>query len=120
MFCHVLLGLLRDGTPRHGYDLVTEYRARSGNHVNPGNVYRELVRLTKADFVQTSVNPPDADPRRIPYQITQRGCHEFDRWLVAPATQDEELSGWLIFLDRLEPEMRDEFRSIVYGYMRGT
>ena len=42
VFYHLVLGCLRDGKPRHGYDVCGELRARSGLQVNPGNVYREL------------------------------------------------------------------------------
>src|SRR5579875_1888370 len=72
MFSHVILGLLRDGRQRHGYELINDYRLRSGTLPSPGNLYRELGRLAAAKLIATGVNPPDADPRRIPYQITDR------------------------------------------------
>jgi DNA-binding PadR family transcriptional regulator len=106
MFTHLILGLLRDGEPHHGYELVTTYRVRSGNKVSPGNFYRELMRLATSGLVQTRVNPPDADTRRIPYQITERGRQEFDRWLEAPTRLDEDLSGWILFADLATPEVR--------------
>jgi len=30
MFWHVILGLLREGRPHHGYELMIECKARSG------------------------------------------------------------------------------------------
>src|SRR5262249_6161905 len=41
VFSRLLLGLLRDGHARHGYELITSYRTRSGLRTNPGNFYRE-------------------------------------------------------------------------------
>src|SRR5690242_3147322 len=103
MFLHLILGLLRDGKPRHGYELISDYKELSGNLTHPGNFYRELGRLADDKLVETGVNPPDADPRRIPYRITDAGRGEFDRWLRSPSTPDEELSAWLLFADLLSP-----------------
>jgi DNA-binding PadR family transcriptional regulator len=107
MFSHVILGLLRDGEHRHGYELITHYRLRSGNRISPGNFYRELTRMAAVGLVQTGVNPPGADTRRIPYQITERGRCQFDRWLVAPSREDEDIAGWLLFVGRVPREARD-------------
>jgi len=101
MFRLLILGLLRDGQARHGYGLMTDYRARSGHRLSIGNLYRELARLAAQGLVQSGVNPPDADPRRIPYQITDRGRQLFDQWLVAPLNQDGELSTKIIFMDQI-------------------
>jgi DNA-binding PadR family transcriptional regulator len=104
MLRHSVLGLLRDGLPRHGYGLMTEYRARSGERISIGNLYRELGRLAGDGLVQSGVNPPDADPRRIPYQITERGRQVFDQWLVAPLSHEDEVSARLVFVDQVPPE----------------
>ncbi len=101
MFSHLVLGCLRDGKPRHGYDVCTELRLRTGENVNPGNVYRELAKLTTQGMIVGTDNPADADERRNPYVISDRGRQSFDTWLRAPATQDDELTSWLAFLDRL-------------------
>lgn len=101
MFYHLVLGCLRDGKPRHGYDVCIELRARSGIQVNAGNVYRELAKLSGQGFIDATENPSDADPRRNPYRITAAGQDAFDLWLRAPSTQDEELAAWLAFLDRV-------------------
>jgi DNA-binding PadR family transcriptional regulator len=103
MFSHLVLGCLRDGAPRHGYDVCGELRTRSGMQVNPGNVYRELAKLSSQHLIDAIENPRDADPRRNPYVITDLGRQSFDGWLLSPATQDEELSAWLAFLDRVPP-----------------
>jgi DNA-binding PadR family transcriptional regulator len=79
----VVLGLLRDGTPRHGYAVAKEYRKRSGLRINTGNFYRELQRLAAEGLVRPAANPPDADGRRAPYQITPNGEATFDQWLAS-------------------------------------
>jgi len=107
MLSHVILGLLRDGSRRHGYELVTLYRARSGSNVSPGNFYRELARTRQLGWVETVANPPAADARRIPYRITDRGCHAFDEWLSAPLQEDHTLSDWMLFVDRVPADVRD-------------
>ena len=99
MFRHLVLGLLRDGQPRHGYELTTEYTRRTATSVNTGNFYRELQKLATDELVQTSENPPDADTRRIPYQITESGRREFDQWLGAPCQHHADLSDRLLFVD---------------------
>jgi DNA-binding PadR family transcriptional regulator len=101
MFSHLVLGCLRDGAPRHGYDVCVELRTRTGMQVNPGNVYRELAKLSSQKLIDAIENPRDADPRRNPYVITDPGRQSFDAWLTAPSTQDEELASWLAFLDRV-------------------
>jgi len=106
MLAHLILGLLRNGDARHGYDLGSAYNARSGRHLSSGNIYRELARLDGEGLVRKAVRPPDADPRRVPYEITDRGREEFDRWLAAPASAAYEFEIWLLFLDRLKPELR--------------
>jgi DNA-binding PadR family transcriptional regulator len=107
MFWHVVLGLLRDGRPRHGYELRTMYRERSGTELGSGNFYRELTRLAGEGFVQAVANPPDADTRRIPYEIKDRGRHVFDEWLLAAPREHDDLYDWLLFADRVPATVRD-------------
>ena len=105
MFGHVILGLLRDCRLRHGYEIMTEYRERAGSPVSIGNIYRELARLAGQGLLQTGINPPDADARRIPYHITEKGRLAFDQWLQAPSSQDD-VAHWLLFVDRVPAEVR--------------
>jgi DNA-binding PadR family transcriptional regulator len=107
MLWHVILGLLRDGELHHGYELMTAFRVRSGGPASPGNFYRELGRLQAHGLVETALNPPDADARRIPYHITEKGRAGFDRWLLAPPMNEGDLAGWLLFVGRVPPRDRE-------------
>ena len=69
--------------------------------MNPGNVYRELGKLSAQAMIDAIDNPREADARRNPYVITRLGERCFDVWLRSPATQNEDLSAWLAFLDRV-------------------
>jgi DNA-binding PadR family transcriptional regulator len=107
MLWHVILGLLRDGELHHGYELMGAFRVRSGGPASPGNFYRELGRLQTHGLVETALNPPDADARRIPYHLTEKGRASFDRWLLAPPMNDGDLAGWLLFVGRVPPSDRE-------------
>jgi DNA-binding PadR family transcriptional regulator len=102
----MILGLLADGRSRHGYELMTEYAARSGNKVSPGNFYRELARLASKGLVETGVNPPDADARRIPYRIKETGRQLFHRWLSSSTIDDGDLPSWILFADQIDAGTR--------------
>jgi DNA-binding PadR family transcriptional regulator len=84
MFRYVVLGLLRDGVPRHGYALMKEHRERSGVRISTGNFYRELQHLAAEGLVRAVTNAGDHDPRRAPYAITETGAAVFDDWLTRP------------------------------------
>ena len=106
MLYHAILGLLRDGRPRHGYDLIREYRLRSGRTVNPGNFYRDCSKLVAHGSITLDANPPDADPRRIPYRITPSGCRDFDAWLLEPKPLQAAFESWVVFADMLPADDR--------------
>jgi DNA-binding PadR family transcriptional regulator len=106
VFSRLLLGLLRDGHARHGYELITSYRARSGLRTNPGNFYRELAKLVAQGLIEQDVRPRDADPRRIPYRITEQGRGEFDVWMLEPISGEGGLEAWVLFADMLSTEDR--------------
>jgi DNA-binding PadR family transcriptional regulator len=103
MFRFLILGLLRDGSPRHGYALAKAYRLRSGGDVSTGNFYRELQRLVGDGLVRTANNPPGADPRRTPYATTEAGIAAFDAWVFDSADlgdgqREDEISARALFL----------------------
>ncbi len=99
MLAHLVLGLLRDGAARHGYGLIVDLKARSGRHLASGNLYRQLARLAAQGLVTGCDAVSPADPRRVPYRITDAGREAFDRWVTSPKTVDGELEEWLTFLD---------------------
>src|ERR1700741_4397852 len=73
MLRYLVLGLLRDGAPRHGYAIRQEYRRRAGLEPSTGPFYRELGRLLEEELIRETPNPPGSDPRRTPYVITKKG-----------------------------------------------
>src|SRR5437016_5462061 len=108
MMRHMILGLLRHHGVRHGYALMKEIRARTGVHASIGNIYRELARLAREGLARSTPNPPEADPRRAPYEITAAGIAAFEAWLSATPTKTQapfhdEFSARAFFLGQAEP-----------------
>ena len=122
MFRYLVLGLLRDGVAYHGYALMKAYRDRSGVSISTGNFYRELQRLVAEGLVLTVENPPEADSRRAPYQITDQGIASFEAWLSSTpmmfGTYDDELSSRAVFIGEVEPasaqRLLDRWRESVW------
>jgi DNA-binding PadR family transcriptional regulator len=85
MLRYVLLALLADDVPRHGYALMKAFAERSGVRLSIGNIYRELQRLMGEGLITTVANPIGADPRRAPYTITTAGREALEQWLAMPA-----------------------------------
>jgi DNA-binding PadR family transcriptional regulator len=110
MFRYVVLGLLRDGAPRHGYALMKRHRGQTGNQISTGNFYRELQHLAAEGLVRAVPRPEGADPRQAPYTITPTGLEAFDRWMAQPSglgdlgSQDDQLSLRVPFLCVIAPE----------------
>jgi DNA-binding PadR family transcriptional regulator len=120
MLRYVLLALLANGSPAHGYALMKAYRDRSGVRLSIGNVYRELSRLAADQLIVAATNPPDADPRRAPYQITAKGREALAAWLAAPvhtltSAPADPLSHRLAILGDLDPVRAGEFLSELHA-----
>ena len=103
MFRFLILGLLRGGARLHGYGLVKAYRERSGVDVSTGNFYRELQRLVLDGLIRSASNPPGADARRTPYEITDVGISLFDEWFTtrdagAASLSEDDLSARALFV----------------------
>ncbi len=103
MFRYLILGLLRGGEAHHGYALMKGYGERSGIRVGSSNFYRELQRLVGEGLVRMVTKPADVDPRRAPYEITERGAMAFDAWLGQPTTTavtsyEDEISSRSLFV----------------------
>ena len=108
MFRYLILGMLRGGARHHGYALVKGYRDRSGIEVSTGNFYRELQRLVVDGLIRSADNPPEADARRTPYEITPLGTTVFDEWLTADdagagGCAEDELAARILFAEEADP-----------------
>jgi len=108
MFRFLILGLLRNGAHLHGYALVKSYRERSGMDVSTGNFYRELQRLVLDGLIRSAANPPEADARRTPYEITNVGIEVFDEWFTAReaasgAASEDDISARALFIADAQP-----------------
>jgi len=107
-FRYLVLGMLRDGEPRHGYALMKEYKEHTGLRLSTGNFYRELQRLALEGLVRNVDNPEGADPRRAPYRITEAGTDAFQAWVTGPdgpAVSDyqDELASRALFIPEADP-----------------
>jgi DNA-binding PadR family transcriptional regulator len=114
MLRYVLLGLMGDGKPAHGYALMKAYEERSGLRVSIGNVYRELQRLVADGMIVSATNPPGADPRRTPYTVTTAGRQSLAAWLTAPAyavlrSAPDPICHRLALVGDMEPEQASAF-----------
>jgi DNA-binding PadR family transcriptional regulator len=110
MFRFLILGLLRHGARLHGYALVKEYRDRAGAEVSTGNFYRELQRLAVDGLIRSAANPPEADARRTPYEITEVGIAVFDEWFTAQdaaggAFSEDDISARALFIAEADPSV---------------
>jgi DNA-binding PadR family transcriptional regulator len=95
-----LLALLAD-SPRHGYELKTEFEAVTGHvwPLNVGQVYTTLDRLERDGLVRPLTGiPAEGDPgtAKRAYEITHDGKTELSRWyteadLDEPPPRDESL-----------------------------
>ena len=55
--------------PKHGYAIMTDVEAISGQHLGPGTLYAALARLEKRGLIE-ALEPED---RRRPYRLTGLG-----------------------------------------------
>jgi len=122
MLRDVILGLLRDGAPRHGYGLRQEHRLRTGVESVTGRFYRELHRLGEDGLIREVSNPPGSDPRRRLYAITRRGSDVFDAWLgqrevTFTEPRDDDMSAKAVFLGVAEPRV---VRGVLEGWLEET
>lgn len=82
--------------PKHGYAIMADVEAFSGNPMGPGTLYAVLARLEEAGHVE----PLAADDRRRPYRITPAGSaamHEqldaMDRFVRIGRLRAQEVDG---------------------------
>ncbi len=83
---HGLLALLDEG-PRYGYQLRTDFEARTGGTwpLNVGQVYTTLGRLERDGLVEAA---GEDDEGRVVYRITAAGSRQVRDWFTAPVSPD--------------------------------
>jgi hypothetical protein len=86
---------------------MKEHEARSGQRISTGSFYRELGRLLADGLVRTIASPPDGDPRRTPYVVTEEGAALFDAWFRRrpgePSSSEDDLAARGVFLRDTDP-----------------
>lgn len=103
----VILGLLRDGEQRHGYQLRVQYRDQTGDDTGT-NVHWQLSRLVSRGYVERVACRAEDPPRRVFYRITARGQEHFDRWVSQPPIGDDQnFRDWLLFAPLVPDDVRD-------------
>jgi len=65
----LILTSLAEG-PKHGYALIKDIEALTGDVMGPGTLYGVLVRLEEEGLVE----PLEAEDRRHPYRLTGKGA----------------------------------------------
>jgi DNA-binding PadR family transcriptional regulator len=87
-----LLGLLADG-PLHGYDLKAAYEAElvPKGHLNYGQVYATLERLSRDGLVAHDRVPQAERPDKKVFELTKEGRRELRQWLETPSRPDLDL-----------------------------
>ncbi|MFQ6085230.1 MAG: PadR family transcriptional regulator [Candidatus Bathyarchaeia archaeon] len=71
----MLLLMLLNKRPMHGYELANELKERFENHWKPnlGTIYHALSRLSEKGLVSAKVEPSKAGPERKTYVINENG-----------------------------------------------
>lgn len=83
--------LLLEERPRHGYELRSEFEARTASlwRLNSGQVYTTLERLERDGLVVSEPDGEDPSGRRRTYQLTDSGRKELASWFEAPSTEGD-------------------------------
>jgi len=89
---HALLGLLANG-PLHGYDLKAAYEQDlvPESHLNYGQVYTTLERLSRDGLVTHDVVRQSERPDKKVYELTREGRQQLRDWLATPSRLDLDL-----------------------------
>lgn len=106
-----LLGFLYE-KPTHGYDLHRLITDPDGIgliwNVKMSNLYAYLDKLDKKGFINGTMQPGDAHPTRMEYQITENGKKAFVNWLNSivqhPRDFRQEFMLRYFFLLKYQPE----------------
>lgn len=82
---HTILALLAK-QPGSGYDISKQFDGELGCYwkATQQQVYRELSKLTKQEWVQFETLPQAGKPDKKLYHITESGWQELARWYAEP------------------------------------
>lgn len=107
---HAILGILAS-SPRHGYELKTEFEERLGDlwKLNVGQIYTTLDRLEAESLVEPEGETPASKTEKRVYRITEAGIAEFEAWRnrplkLEPRTLRDELFVKLAFMEEGDAE----------------
>jgi DNA-binding PadR family transcriptional regulator len=107
---HAILGILAQ-SPRHGYELKTEFEERLGDlwKLNIGQIYSTLERLQAEELVEPEGETPSAKTEKRVYRITEAGIAEFEAWRnrplkLEPRSLRDELFVKLAFMEDEDAE----------------
>src|SRR5262249_249495 len=89
---HVILALLADGGPMHGWQMKQRIEAAVGGRglggLNKGNMYGVVHRLGRDGLITTRVQAQDSPlPDRSVHRITDDGREHLAAWLEEAAPQ---------------------------------
>ena len=106
-----LLGFLYE-KPTHGYDLHKLITDPDGIgliwNVKMSNLYAYLDKLDKKGLIHGTMQPGDAHPTRMEYQITKSGKEAFESWLPSavhhPRDFRQDFMLRYFFLLKYQPE----------------
>jgi DNA-binding PadR family transcriptional regulator len=79
--------------PLHGYDLKAAYEQElvPESHLNYGQVYTTLERLSRDGLVTHDVVRQAERPDKKVYELTREGRQELQEWLTTPSRLDLDL-----------------------------
>lgn len=89
---YAILGLLAE-RPLHGYELKAAYESElvPATHLNIGQVYTTLERLTRDGLVAHEVVNQTERPDKKVYALTPAGRQELHDWMAVPTQIDLDL-----------------------------
>lgn len=111
---HAILACL-DWQPMSGYDLKKFFDQSVGHFwsATQSHIYKALVGLEEAGWVEMQVIPQEGKPNRKEYHITGNGRTELRRWLVTPLPLQPVREAWLIQIFFAHHSANDEILALI-------
>ncbi len=103
-FTEPALLLLLHERPTHGYELLEQIEALTGERADMGNLYRVLRALEQEGIVRSEWRADAPGPARRRYELTEAGQRLLDSWAIALRETQGVIAA---FLDRYGEEVND-------------